>query len=290
MCKIVGYATFIHMKIFRNMRAGSGFSVRREPGDRIPLEEAGEIWAHRSWSILEHTNPGWELYIQNAGRSRWEIGGKEQEVPELGAYLIRAGVPHRLLGFPEQTNHFHYLVFREEALSPEIKTHPGWQRDAVIFQNAMPLTLPVRGLFEELALPGRWQEEACRGYLSTLCVAILRLLEAPSKNPPPLLHPASERAMKLLRDRPGYPWNLEELARLSGLSRPHLIEVFRRDHGETPMRTLMGIRLEEGRRQLRTASRSVTEIAFDMGFSSSQHFARAFRDRYGCTPRSVLKK
>jgi AraC-like DNA-binding protein len=38
--------------------------------------------------------------------------------------------------------------------------------------------------------------------------------------------------------------------------------------------------------QLRNTSASITDIAFGAGFSSSQHFATAFRKQYGCTPKA----
>lgn len=37
--------------------------------------------------------------------------------------------------------------------------------------------------------------------------------------------------------------------------------------------------------ELREAGRSVTDVAFDLGYSDSAHFARAFRRWTGCTPR-----
>jgi AraC-like DNA-binding protein len=35
----------------------------------------------------------------------------------------------------------------------------------------------------------------------------------------------------------------------------------------------------------RQAGRSVTDIAFTVGFKDSSHFSRAFKDRYGVGPR-----
>lgn len=37
---------------------------------------------------------------------------------------------------------------------------------------------------------------------------------------------------------------------------------------------------------MRDTNASITDIAFEAGFSSSQHFATAFRKQYGCTPRT----
>jgi AraC-like DNA-binding protein len=45
-------------------------------------------------------------------------------------------------------------------------------------------------------------------------------------------------------------------------------------------------RIEAASRLLREEpQRSITEIALDCGFSSSQYFAKVFRHRMGCMPR-----
>jgi AraC-like DNA-binding protein len=51
-------------------------------------------------------------------------------------------------------------------------------------------------------------------------------------------------------------------------------------------------RLEKCRRELETAKingRSVTDIAFSWGFSSSSHFCRLFKQKYGAPASSILR-
>lgn len=53
----------------------------------------------------------------------------------------------------------------------------------------------------------------------------------------------------------------------------------------TPARYLQTIRLKAARRMLSDdEGKSVTEVAFDCGFSSSQHFATCFRKQFGVSP------
>jgi AraC-like DNA-binding protein len=69
------------------------------------------------------------------------------------------------------------------------------------------------------------------------------------------------------------------------VSTPHFIEVFRAGFGETPKKYLLRQRIEEAARRLRDTDQAITRIALDLGFSSSQHFARAFRQLKGCSAR-----
>ena len=58
--------------------------------------------------------------------------------------------------------------------------------------------------------------------------------------------------------------------------------------GETIWGHIKSLRLARCRAELeRGSGRTVTEIAFAFGFTSAGHFSRAFRERYGLTPREV---
>lgn len=56
--------------------------------------------------------------------------------------------------------------------------------------------------------------------------------------------------------------------------------------GETPSGVILGKRLDLAAQELRRErSRSITDIAFNAGLSSSSYFSRCFRARFGVTPR-----
>lgn len=277
------------MRYFRHTDRGSGFGVQTEAGDGLPLIEAGEVWAPRYWSIRPHANRGWEAYFQPRGRSRWRIGEEDPEVPENGGYLIRPGVEHRLLEFMDENTHFYYAVFPSEAIPPEVKDALCWKFNYTIYHTAAPLLLPFQGIIQELAIREAWQEEVCRGYLAALGAALSRLSCARREEHALGRDPRAERALRLLTSRIEYPWRLTELARLCGVSVPHLIEVFRQEFGETPMRRLKRLRLEEAWRQLRQTNKTVTDVAYDLGFSSSQHLSRSFREVFGVPPTDLRK-
>ena len=56
----------------------------------------------------------------------------------------------------------------------------------------------------------------------------------------------------------------------------------------TPAQYIWERRLEACSRDLlepRLAGRTVAEIAYGRGFNDAAHFSRAFRERFGCSPR-----
>ena len=76
---------------------------------------------------------------------------------------------------------------------------------------------------------------------------------------------------------------------MQGVSVSHLITLFRKSTGETPHQFLLARRIERAEALLRSSDRSITDIAMDLGFSSSQHFATAFKKKKGVTARDVRR-
>lgn len=76
--------------------------------------------------------------------------------------------------------------------------------------------------------------------------------------------------------------SLQMLARVANFSTFHFHRIFRSIVGETLYQFIQRRRLEKAASCLRAnPARSVTEIAFDCGFSGSAAFARAFKEAFG---------
>ncbi len=273
---------------------------------------SGQIWTTPSYQIGWHTNPSWEIYLQMAGRTSWEIRGEERrrqqrqspglaggpgggEVFELeagGVYLIAPGVEHRLTGASGEKMHFYFAIYTPDEVLPEGvrgEVLGGWPGERfALLRNGWAIQAPFAALIRELCLQDRLIQPALRAHLTALTVECVRLLRAaPNRRAiVPTAHPAAVQARELLAGRPEHAWRLEELAGLTGLSQQRLIQVFRQDFAETPKQFLQRMRLERSARQLRETDLPITEVALENGFGSSQHFATAFRQAYGCSPRS----
>jgi AraC-like DNA-binding protein len=96
--------------------------------------------------------------------------------------------------------------------------------------------------------------------------------------------PTVGRGLAALHRRPAYPWTLDELAAEAAVSRSALTERFARYLGQSPMAYLTDWRLELGAEGLRTTSRSVLQVAADVGYESEAAFNRAFKRRFGAPP------
>ncbi len=85
--------------------------------------------------------------------------------------------------------------------------------------------------------------------------------------------------------------NLTTISNVSGFSPFHFHRIFKAHMGETINRFLQRIRLEKAATQLlHNHEKSITDIAFDCGFSGSAAFARLFKEKYGMSASEWQKK
>lgn len=93
-----------------------------------------------------------------------------------------------------------------------------------------------------------------------------------------------------LRKNLTHQWTVEEMAALVGLGTTTFTEKVKSYSGFSPLNYLITIRISEAIKLLKRNSLSVTEIALETGFYSSQHFSTTFKKLTGLTPRDFRNK
>ena len=83
---------------------------------------------------------------------------------------------------------------------------------------------------------------------------------------------------------PHEAWPVRRLARVSGVCEAHFARSFKQAFGLPPHRYLLTRRVERATTLLRDTELSITEIAFQTGWSSMGTFGRTFRDVTGESP------
>lgn len=92
------------------------------------------------------------------------------------------------------------------------------------------------------------------------------------------------KALALLHKQPSHPWTIASLAEAVGLSRSVLAERFRHYLSDTPMGYLTRWRLQLAAQVLTSTSKSVAEVAGEVGYESEPSFNRAFKREFGVPP------
>jgi len=92
-------------------------------------------------------------------------------------------------------------------------------------------------------------------------------------------------ALRLLHENPRRAWQLRELAKATAMSRTAFAVYFKRVAGIAPLAYLTRWRMHLARRVLRSESRSISELADQLGYASESAFSNAFKRVVGVAPR-----
>ncbi len=77
---------------------------------------------------------------------------------------------------------------------------------------------------------------------------------------------------------------IEEMAHSVDLSESHLLWLFKREVGMSPIHYLRHLKLEAAREMLENTFLPINRIKLKVGINDQSHFIRAFREKYGTTP------
>jgi len=90
-------------------------------------------------------------------------------------------------------------------------------------------------------------------------------------------------ALECLRAAPSSSVTLDELARLTAMSRYQMIRAFRAVTGMTPHAWQLNLRINLARARLRDGQ-AISAVAQHLGFADQAHFQRVFKAHVGVTP------
>ncbi len=236
----------------------AGFiSVHPDPG--LPeLVMAGEQWGHGGQFIGEHRHEVWEFYHQVSGESRWRVPGKNWKLAPGSLLAVPPGVSHRMDAPQPEEHHYYFAAIDPEAVR---KRHPELPdvfrgRTAWMRENAHAVAPVFATLVREVSL---LKEARGLGLRLAVDALLLEIARTAGSRAAPLSatlawHPGVERAVGVIRQNPGQSLTVASLAR--------------------------------ARELVESSNLPLTQMAHELGFASSQHLSGAFREAFGCPPRT----
>ena len=81
---------------------------------------------------------------------------------------------------------------------------------------------------------------------------------------------------------------VETIGRELGLSRVQLYRKVKALTGQSPVELLRTVRLHKARRLLQDSVKNISEVAYEVGFTSPSYFAKCFKDEFGVSPSELI--
>jgi AraC-like DNA-binding protein len=228
-----------------------------------------------------------EISFLLSGVRHGEIAGQRQTL-RAGQYdYFPPGVPHSTETREEGIAGFYVQLPVE--LFRDARAEIGGELWRVSRPVARPIFPELRGILLALQRQAETPEhdempEALGFYLA----GYLLREHCPGARPVGLSSAGQEvgmsRVIELMHSCFDEALTLDQLAEAAGLSRFRFAHVFKARFGLTPYRYLERVRSQRAALLLRERGRTISEVAYEIGFPSSSRFAQVFRREFGVLP------
>lgn len=169
------------------------------------------------------------------------------------------------------------------------------KESAVLSHNWKPTNFKIQQVIKDI-LTSSFTDELKDLFLLSKSIELLVLQAELYENEPKHLHQKSTddlnkiiAAKDILDTHMDQPPTISELAKLVELNEYKLKKGFRDQMGLTVFGYIHKSRITMAKKLLLDTSKSAKEIAYETGYSSPQHFSKAFKAEFGFSPNSIRK-
>ncbi len=283
---------------------------RRLPSQALPGVRSVGFWDARgpqNWGLPLHRNEGIELTFLESGRMPLRVERRRAVMQPDQLLITRPWQPHQLGNPHIGPGRLAWLILDVGVRHP----HQSWQWPSWLVLtpgDLAALTRYLRGNEQPLwNTPSELRhcfQAICQAvhdnHISKLAVTIndlfLQLLDLFRGRRVPVRRSLSSRRRSIelflneLAGNIAEPWTLTAMAERCAVGPTSFVHHCKKLTNMAPIEYLTHLRLQAACRALRKdPTRSITEIAMDCGFSSSQYFANVFHRHIGCTPRAYRR-
>ena len=275
------------------------------PADGLPITVIAHDENERRMPL--HSHEFSELIIILSGRGKHFVEGREYGVSAGDVFYFQGRQVHHL----EDTRgmYLYSVLFDLERLSlpyDQLRSNPGYQAMFVLepgyrrqhnFKSRLRLARSSLAEVEKLI---KTMTEECitklPGYSVVLQGKLLELIVFLTRHYAKIETTEGEALLLvgglIVEMESNYTrnWRLGELAGKAQMSESSLLRLFRKATGHTPIEYLIHLRLQKAMTLLRDSNRSITEIAFTVGFNDSNYFWRQFKKVMSMSPTEYRKR
>lgn len=249
------------LKFHYRLEGFSGLELSYRPENQITRYSMGVLLSppgsKKSEHYLEGEHERSVTLICEAAFLRKRFGNQLTDLPgALENYITQGTVAH----------YSHRVAMSTEAITAA----------------TMILDTPLRGSLRRQYIEARALE---------LLVLSLHACSEHERSPEDRLHGISARdvammqkARTVLEEQYDSPPTISALAREIGLNEAKLMQDFKQLFGQTIFDFTQNIRMDKAKKLLETSDKSITEIAFEVGYEYSSNFTTAFKRRFGVPP------
>lgn len=244
-------------------------------------------------SLPPHQHPDrMEICYLFEGKQIYEVEGEPYSLSGGDVFLTFPDERHGTGAFPEEKGIMYWLILKmpgpnESFINEGANTGHKWRKILESIESRHFRGTPLlRYYLDEviaccLDKQRELREITVASYLSVFLLEMLASAQHQNKRK---VSAGIQKAVDYVNHHLNAPIQLEQLAEIADLSVDWFKEKFRRELGLPPGDFINRRKVEYAKQLLKNEVWSVTEIAYELSFSSSQYFATVFKRYAGQTP------
>lgn len=249
-----------------------------------------------------HIHRQFELYAQLKSEKDFYVGNLFYRLQEGDIILVNKQIPHKTVT-PEGSGGL-YIQFDTDIFggfenfdnfSPLAHFWHFANDNATLFHKGSEenraLSASVLNILRENNDQSEFYEMFIRAEVYKIIAQLLRFraikaFDAPCKiQAQATLNPVFEYAAKHFKE----DISLSQISALLGLDKAYFCRLFKKSTGISFLHYLNLVRISAAEKMLISTDKTISEISYETGFSSSSYFAETFKKYRGCSP-SLYKK
>ena len=246
-------------------------------------------WRHKNW---------YEILYMEHGQVDWWVEDTSYNFSSGSVLIISPNELHgAACGVLQPCEHY-WLRFRFPSAGTMNGLTEGQQKKLQFFFEHLPSRLlvvsnVVKNSFEQLIDIHRNRTEFAEIIARHALLSILCELASESRRlspPPPAspLSPVIQKILHTLQNRLHEPPSVKEMSKMANMSEGTFRMLFEKETGMPPNNYINIQRIRKAKDLLQEGY-SITYVAFELGFSSSQYFSTVFKKWAGISPSDYLK-
>lgn len=253
------------------------------------------------WHSTSHFHPFTEIFFITHGNGIMEIDYIDVAVKEGDLIIINPNCPHTEKSSYNYMDQLEYIVFGINNLTLANKSlpqlngetpNPTYYKIMNFNNNKNVILYYLNTLVHEVEEKESNYELACKSILTLFIIYISRNAQSTLliADNPEKLNIECVKIKNYIDSHYSENITLDILSNLSYVNKFHLVHLFTKQMGISPINYLINRRIEESKNLLTTTNYTIRDISTIVGFSNSSYFSQMFKKFTGYSPRMYKNK
>lgn len=253
------------------------------------------------WHSTSHFHPFTEIFFITHGNGIMEIDYIDVAVKEGNLIIINPNCPHTEKSSYNYMDQLEYIVFGINNLTLANKSlpqlngetpNPTYYKIMNFNNNKNVILYYLNTLVHEVEEKESNYELACKSILTLFIIYISRNAQSTLliADNPEKLNIECVKIKNYIDSHYSENITLDILSNLSYVNKFHLVHLFTKQMGISPINYLINRRIEESKNLLTTTNYTIRDISTIVGFSNSSYFSQMFKKFTGYSPRMYKNK